>query len=377
MNQQHSIGSFPDQLINGICCTKINQLLESVESFSSPITDLNQLANGVTLVELIEQFEFVVFTPRSAKQRVRLDRLPLTKETSQETNLAFIERWLHAEKIGLDTKRSIRMIFEEIDKSNQELEQLMLQEGCNFSTAHIVAQQRVVNYGRSIAYIATLCYALFTIFLKHEALFCEAWPKRYRFTISSDELLHILFYTKWKLTEEELLIKDLEVMRLKDALEMARIQANHVASGGYLGSVNDTWPASSDNDARDDDPTLRSISTVSISSLAETYSVGTLTDLHGLDKQIIVKPPSDNKRSPYVDSEYHRTFLRNKQQVEQSLASPKATRGQPDIERLTETVHNLDQEQERNRILIARLLAELTYEKHKSLHSSSDDVQFL
>lgn len=328
----------PDKLVNKICCSIVNRLLSELHLFSSPINDLHELNNGVALVELIECFESLTFHEAPAKV-ARRDRLSIAPKSHEETNLEFVERWLKTEGIVMDSKRSIRMIFDELNKSNEELANFIASFTPNqlseASIASIVAQQKTLIYARSIAYISALCYAIITIFLKHKTQFVHTVPG-YNFQVADNELLHILFYTKWKLTEEELLIKDLEYMRLKDRLEMLEIEKKRledvirfygikkedtqkiiemqaVMNAEQKSSVADKVSVRRlEVRSREPNPTnnlnnrsiktaesnlkstktrktteIDSLSSMTISSLAETFSVGTITDLNGLDKDIV------------------------------------------------------------------------------------------
>ena len=77
---------FPDQLVNHICCDILNRLLGSLNCFSAPISDLNELSNGVALVELIECYEDVTLIKSSDRKRDAIHR------SQTNSNIDFIEK---------------------------------------------------------------------------------------------------------------------------------------------------------------------------------------------------------------------------------------------------------------------------------------------
>ncbi|KAH9405579.1 hypothetical protein TYRP_001433 [Tyrophagus putrescentiae] len=341
---------FTETLINKICCSIINRLLGALHCFSPPVGDLHELDDGVVLVELIESFEEAIFVryPQLINPQNNAQQRPFRNalsRTGSRSNMEYVEQWLMLEGVNLDPKRSIREIFAEIRRSSQELATFLgtfseddLSD--NNSLGTMLQKQRVAIYARSIAYISALCYAIFTIFLKHDEQFKRLIPG-FRFTVEPDELLHILFYTKWKLTEEELLIKDLEFMRLKDSADLLEIENRRLkglkrendseksphqnSSNSELSSyqqqqqqkqsnstgqtpyhnqqmINSTSTStstaqnsphfSSKNHSKQTSSELHdfeSVSSITISSVAELRSVSTQTDIFGLENQLHVQ----------------------------------------------------------------------------------------
>lgn len=342
---------FTETLINKICCSIINRLLGALHCFSPPVGDLHELDDGVVLVELIESFEEAIFvrypqlinsnSPQKNSQKPFRNAL---SRTGSRSNMEYVEQWLMLEGVNLDPKRSIREIFAEIRRSSQELATFLgtfseddLSD--NNSLGTMLQKQRVAIYARSIAYISALCYAIFTIFLKHDEQFKRLIPG-FRFTVEPDELLHILFYTKWKLTEEELLIKDLEFMRLKDSADLLEIENRRLkglknennlekspqpnASNSELSSYQQQQQQQQNNSAgqtlypnqqqmnsstststaqnslnfslknhskqtSSELHDFESVSSITISSVAELRTVSTQTDIFGLENQLHVQ----------------------------------------------------------------------------------------
>lgn len=346
-----------DCLVNKLCCAILNRLLATLNCFSAPISDLHQLSDGVALVELIECFEDITLLKSDSP-----DREPLHREAAA-SNTDYIEQWLHAEGILLATKRSIRDIFGEIERSNREIGLFVNSDA---SMGNIVKQQQMLIYSRSIAYISALCYAIFSIFLKHESHFRRIVPK-YNFAVADDEMLHLQFYTKWKLTEEELLLKELELMKQKDINELLEIELHSLRSNGSTPNDNQTLPLKVDSFQKA--PSLESLSSsVTISSLSEveTASVGTITSVFGhLDKPLIFDRSLSNSSTkptmPTIEEEEDNNsekfdFKHTRAQVENALCGHKQSK----------LSHKGYDEEKQNRILIARLLAELSYQTNKN-----------
>lgn len=394
---------FPDQLVNHICCDILNRLLGSLNCFSAPISDLNELSNGVALVELIECYEDVTLIKSSDRKRDAIHR------SQTNSNIDFIEKWLKVEGINMDIKRSIREIFCEIERSNQELFEFMQSHG-ELQVKNIVNQHRLMIYSRSIAYISALCYAIITIFLKQDKQFKNAIPT-YNFHVTDDEMLHIMFYTKWKLTEEELLLKDLELMKLKDANELLEIEIKNLKELNKKNDNKFNVILSNNNNSeevcledteirqRKNSISIESVGTISLSSFNDvpTETVSTMTKIYGdLGKPIYIdhnysNETNDDQReekllnknannsssttSPVDDN--HINFNKNRVQVENSLmgkpcyqwnSDKDSNGGRHSAEQLegNKSSKQSNDEQKQNQILIARLLAELSYEKNKS-----------
>ncbi|KAJ6217068.1 hypothetical protein RDWZM_008225 [Blomia tropicalis] len=328
MAQTNANPMFTEQLINRICCNIINRLLISLNCFSTPINDLHQLDDGVILVELIECFEDTMFVKipkfnqNNDKVRTALSR------TRAISNMDYVEKWLQTEGVSIDSKRSIKEIFAEIRRSSQELNNFLntftkdeLNDGTSLGS--MLHKQQIAIYGRSIAYISALCYTIFTIFLKNGEQFRRIY-KDYDFQVQPDELLHILFYTKWKLTEEELLLKDLEHMRLKDAYDLIEIENRRLTDiCNLLNTKRDNSQQTIDshlfiNDEKHSSPQEKgerhstystfdiqqktnlndnnnnfneteTCSSITISSLAEMKNVSIQTDICGLENEILVR----------------------------------------------------------------------------------------
>ncbi|XP_027198228.2 uncharacterized protein LOC113792529 [Dermatophagoides pteronyssinus] len=304
-----------DHLINKICCSLINRLQSSLNCVSPSIKELHQLSDGIVLAELIELFEDIVIV-RASNNRLYLNdksqqRLPLQKQYYD--NIDYIEQWLKIEGIHIDTKRSIRELFAEMERGQRELNgffeyynQFNDSKRSSIEFKLLINNQQKAIYDRSIAYIAALCYAIITIFIRYDQIFRQ-FITNYNFKVHDDELLHILFYTKWKLTEEELLLKDLEYMHLKDRCDLLELQLKQqqqqqsklliLEKSKTLDEINET------NKNNDNNMTMKTqlfsqqnnsnqSSTMTISSLNELDLVdsSTITTIHGhIDRPIRIE----------------------------------------------------------------------------------------
>ncbi|OTF76975.1 hypothetical protein BLA29_006602, partial [Euroglyphus maynei] len=167
-------------------------------------------------------------------------------------------------------------------------------------------QQKAI-YDRSIAYIAALCNAIITIFLRYDQIF-RLFVPNYNFKVYDDELLHIFFYTKWKLTEEELLLKDLEYMHLKDRCDLLELklqqqQRQHLKSiyenNGKFNGKNivaaESYTAAAVKQQNPDNSNHSS--TLTISSLNELVDSSTMTTIYGnIDRPLKIDLNSDDRQ---------------------------------------------------------------------------------
>ena len=149
--------------VNKTCCVIINRLLISLNCLSSPVNDLTELHDGCALVEIIESFE-------SAYGLC----------TKHDSNYSFIKKWLTKQGVFLGRNRTVDEILK----------------------------------GGQIFHLAMLCYAITTVFLKHDKFLRRRIPN-YNFQVNDKDMVEIVLYTKWKLCEEEVDLKSNEISILR------------------------------------------------------------------------------------------------------------------------------------------------------------------
>ena len=159
---------FAETYVLNSCCEIINSLLKSMDCLSAPIDSLSDLKDGSVLVEIMESFDnaFDLYFNR-------------------KTNYSFIKSWLKRQGIDLGPKRSVSEI--------------------------LVTGER--------AHMTMLCYAIATVFIKNETYLKKKF-KSYKLNVSKSDLLSITLYTKWKLCEEEVEVKEMSILKQNHRLDI-------------------------------------------------------------------------------------------------------------------------------------------------------------
>jgi hypothetical protein len=162
--------------VNKSCCGIINSLLQSLDCLSSPISDLLELKDGSALVEIMECFEnaFGCYTNR-------------------DTNYLYIKQWLTKQGVYIGRGRTV----DELLKS-----------------------------GRSW-HLVLLCYAITTVFLKNNDYLRKKF-RSYNFNVKESDLISIVLFTKWKLCEEEIELKEIEILKQKNKLEVIQNESANI-----------------------------------------------------------------------------------------------------------------------------------------------------
>lgn len=150
------------------CCSLINSLLKSLDCLSTPIEDLKDLKDGSVLVEIMESFDnaFGLYFDR-------------------KTNYSFIKQWLKRQGIDLGRNRTV----DEILKSGER------------------------------GHLTMLSYAITTVFLKNDKYLKKKF-KSYKLNVSQSDLIAISLYTKWKLCEEEVEVKEMSILKQNNRLDI-------------------------------------------------------------------------------------------------------------------------------------------------------------
>lgn len=159
---------FAETYVMNSCVEIINSLLKSMDCLSAPIETLTDLKDGSVLVEIMESFDnaFDLYFDR-------------------KTNYSFIKSWLKRQGIDLGPKRSVNEILNSSEK----------------------------------AHITMLCYAIATVFIKNETYLKKKF-KSYRLNVSKSALICITLYTKWKLCEEEVEVKEMAILKQNHRLDI-------------------------------------------------------------------------------------------------------------------------------------------------------------
>ena len=69
------------------------------------------------------------------------------------------------------------------------------------------------------AHLTMLCYAISTVFIKNDKYLRKKF-KSYKLNVSQSELISITLYTKWKLCEEEIEVKEMSILKQNHRLDI-------------------------------------------------------------------------------------------------------------------------------------------------------------
>lgn len=153
-----------DSIVKRNCVKTINVLLSSMNCISPEINSLNDLTDGSVLAELIDNFELV-----------------FSQTGKWYDNYSYINNWL--DKHGFVLPNGTESVKKMLKSGNQND-------------------------------LIMICYVIATIFIKNYDDLSKK-IERFRMLIDMNSLIGINCYLKWKLLEDELIIKRNEVIRLQ------------------------------------------------------------------------------------------------------------------------------------------------------------------